>query len=56
MLVVKLELVDIAVKDTEGGVWRPSEEARAEIEAAEDPERRAVEICEFQPMRGTWKS
>ncbi len=45
----------LVVVDTEGGVWWPSEDAAAEIEAAEDPAQAAVEMCQAAPMRGVWK-
>jgi hypothetical protein len=45
----------IVVRDSEGGVWWPSDDAIAEIEAADDPHAKALEICENQPMRGEWK-
>lgn len=44
------------VRDTDGGVWWPSDEALAEIQAADDPEAKAVEICDQQPMRGHWSA
>ena len=46
---------DIYVTDSEGGVWRPSEEAAAEILAADDPEATAINIAATTPMRGEWK-
>ena len=45
----------LVVVDTEGGVWWPSEDAAAEIEAAEAPAQAAVEMCQAAPMRGVWK-
>ena len=45
----------IYVTDSEGGVWWPSEEAAAEILAAEDPEATAIRIVTTDPMRGEWK-
>ena len=45
----------LVVVDAEGGVWWPSEEAAAEIEAAEAPAQAAVEMCQAAPMRGVWK-
>lgn len=44
----------ICVEDTDGGVWWPSDEAIDEINAADDPGARAIEICVAEPMRGTW--
>lgn len=44
------------VEDWAGGVWRPSLEADAEIEASEDPAATALRICREQPMRGEWHS
>lgn len=44
-----------SVEDAEGGRWWPDEEAQAEIEAADDPAARAVEICLEDPMRGEWR-
>ena len=51
------EIMDdrIVVVDTEGGVWWPSKDAAAEIEAAEDPAQAAVEMSQAAPMRGVWK-
>lgn len=43
------------VRDSEGGVWWPSEEALDEIRASSDPEVTAIRICTQEPMRGTWK-
>jgi hypothetical protein len=43
-----------SVDDQVGGVWWPSDEARAEIEASDDPAAKAVEICETEPERGEW--
>lgn len=43
------------VRDPEGGVWWPSDEAQDEIAAAADPQAKAVEICEREPMRGEWR-
>jgi len=45
----------IIVTDTDGGVWWPSDEAEAEIMASDDPESKAIEIAETEPMRGTWQ-
>ena len=45
----------IVVRDSEGGVWWPSDEARAEIEASPDPEATALMIAEDHPTRGAWK-
>ena len=45
----------IVVRDTEGGIWWPNEDALAEINASDDPEVSAIEICENEPMRGVWK-
>ena len=45
----------LVVVDTEGGVWWPSEDAAAEIEAAEDAAQAALEMCQAAPMRGEWK-
>jgi hypothetical protein len=44
------------VLDEAGGRWHPSDEAREEINAADDPEATALRICVAQPMRGTWHS
>jgi hypothetical protein len=44
------------VEDREGGVWHPSDEARAEIEASDDPAATAVRICHDTPLRGEWRS
>lgn len=46
---------DIYVTDDEGGVWRPCDEARAEILASADPEATAIQIVTTTPMRGDWK-
>jgi len=57
MLVVKSELDGVfVVEDTEGGIWWPSKDAQIEIENSKNSERKAIEICEKEPMRGTWKS
>ena len=45
----------IVVRDTEGGIWWPNEEAQAEINAADNSDEAAIEICENEPMRGVWK-
>ena len=45
----------LVVVDPEGGVWWPSKDAVAEIEAAEDPAQAAIEMCQAAPMRGVWK-
>ena len=45
---------DHSVADAVGGIWHPSDEARAEIEVASDPSAKAIEICLAEPMRGTW--
>ena len=42
------------VVDAHGGRWFPAPDALVEIEAADDPAATAVEICEREPMRGTW--
>lgn len=42
------------VRDSDGGIWHPGEEAREEIARADDPESRAEHICATQPMRGSW--
>lgn len=44
----------IGVEDGDGGVWWPSEETQAEIQAAADPHAKAVQICQEQPTRGQW--
>lgn len=44
----------MTAEDPRGGIWWPSEEAQAEIEAAEDPAARCAEICRTAPMRGEW--
>lgn len=44
----------VSVRDSEGGVWWPSDEAKSEILETTDPAARAVEICDAQPMRGKW--
>ena len=46
----------ITVRDVEGGVWWPSEEAHEAIWAAADPAAEALRICRDEPMRGTWAS
>lgn len=45
---------EIAVRDTDGGVWHPNEDTKVEIEHADDPEAKAIQICKTQPMRGAW--
>ena len=44
----------IMVVDPDGGTWAPSEEAAEEINAADDPAAKAIEICESAPTRGEW--
>lgn len=55
-LTATIDTDDIYVTDSEGGVWRPSEEAAAEILASDDPEAAAIRIATTAPMRGEWKS
>jgi len=43
-----------AVVDGTGGVWHPSTEARAEINASSDPRTEAVRICRKADERGQW--
>ena len=43
-----------AVIDSRGGVWHPSTEARAEINASSDPRTEAVRICREADERGQW--
>ena len=45
-----------SVVDPEGGRWWPNEATAEEIESAEDPAAKAVEICDREPMRGQWHS
>lgn len=45
-----------SVMDPDGSRWWPNDEASAEIEAAEDPAAKAIEICTNSPMRGEWHS
>lgn len=47
---------DLLVEDPHGGVWHPSDEARAEAEASADPAAAIRRICTEQPMRGEWRS
>ena len=44
------------VIDDAGGTWTPSDEAAAEIAAAADTAKAAVEMCQSSPMRGTWQN
>lgn len=44
------------VDDEDGGRWVPSHEAQTEIEAADDPQATAVQICTESPMRGSWRA
>lgn len=44
------------VRDANGGVWWPSDEASEAIEGAADPEAEALRICREEPMRGVWAS
>jgi hypothetical protein len=44
----------ITVLCAEGGRWWPSDEAAAEIEAADDPAAAALAICDAEPGRGVW--
>lgn len=50
------EINEVLVIDTDGGVWTPNAEAQSEIQSAKDKTAKAVEICQSQPMRGTWAS
>lgn len=49
---------DYGVKDIEDGmsIWWPDKKAQEEIQASEDPAAKAVEICNMEPMRGTWSN
>lgn len=44
------------VRDSIDGisVWWPREDAQQEIQAAKNPEKAAIEICQFKPSRGDW--
>jgi hypothetical protein len=44
------------VIDTDGGIWWPNADAESEIDASDDPEAKAIEICTTTPMRGEWMS
>ena len=44
------------VVDTDGGVWWPNEDARTELEHADDAAALAVVICQDAPTRGEWRS
>ncbi len=44
------------VVDPDDGVWWPSDEAEAEIQASDDPAATAVRIATQDPMRGEWHS
>jgi hypothetical protein len=47
------------VRDTDGGIWYPSEEALEDIAAAGGvlaQQDRALVICRDEPMRGEWAS
>ena len=46
----------IVVRDSEGGVWWPSDEAVEEITASSAPEQTAPRICRDEPMRGEWRA
>lgn len=46
----------IVVEDTDGGVWWPDAETAAKINADEDPEAKAVELCRSGEGSGVWKS
>lgn len=45
-----------SVVDPAGGRWWPDDDAREEIERAEDPGSAALRICRVEPMRGRWHS
>jgi hypothetical protein len=45
---------DFCVIDPDGGVWWPSDDAAAEINASSDPKATAIRIATENPMRGTW--
>jgi hypothetical protein len=46
---------DYVVRDAEGGIWWPEDEAQAEIKASADPENTALLIVTETPMRGAWR-
>ncbi len=50
------EINEIVVKDESDGisVWTPHDETQIEIQQHDNPETRAIEICEKEPMRGNW--
>lgn len=54
MLQVQILENQFTVADSDGGIWWPSEEAQAAIQAAPQPEAEAIRICEAEPMRGEW--
>ena len=43
-----------SVEDSDGGIWWPSDEAKAEIEQSDDPESAAEIMCRTEPTRGEW--
>lgn len=55
-LVAKRNAYGWHVADDGSAIWWPGEEAEAEIDAADDPAAKAVEICSTSPMRGEWHS
>lgn len=43
-----------SVVDPNGGRWWPNDAATEEIDASDDPEQTALDICDNAPTRGTW--
>lgn len=44
------------VQDPDGGIWWPSDDAQAEIQASDDPARAAAIMCSEAASRGEWRS
>lgn len=47
---------NLAVEDTDGGIWYPSEDAYSRAVATSNPEAELLRLCETQPMLGTWRN
>lgn len=45
----------IAVRDGNGGVWRPDDDARFAIAISDEPERDALLMAYQEPQRGEWR-
>ena len=48
---------ELAVEDSDGGVWRPCEEVAEMLRGLSDAEAEAeaLRLCIEEPMRGVWQ-